>query len=134
MIEQLQFLRPGWFFAFIPLLLFIYLMLRRTRAGTSWQAVCDPELLPHVLADSHHKTRKPALAFTFIATSFTIIALAGPVWEKLPQPVFTDTSALIIALDLSHSMNATDLQPSRITRGGVSCISRKGRSIAPGHM
>ncbi|VAW76568.1 Aerotolerance protein BatB / Aerotolerance protein BatC [hydrothermal vent metagenome] len=116
MIEQLQFLRPEWFFAFIPLLLFIYLTLRRTRTSASWKTVCDPELLPHALAGGNHKTGKLPLIFTFIATALTIIALTRPVWEKLSQPVFIDTSALIIVLDLSHSMNATDLQPSRITR------------------
>jgi Ca-activated chloride channel family protein len=44
------------------------------------------------------------------------LALAGPAWERLPGPAFRNDSALIIALDLSKSMDATDLKPSRISR------------------
>jgi len=45
-----------------------------------------------------------------------IIALAGPTWEKLPQSVYQKETALVIALDLSRSMDAADLKPSRLTR------------------
>ena len=41
---------------------------------------------------------------------------SGPTWEKRPQPVFKDKSALVIALDLSSSMDAADIKPSRLTR------------------
>jgi len=42
--------------------------------------------------------------------------LAGPTWQKIPQGVFQNNSALIIALDLSPSMRAEDNTPSRIRR------------------
>jgi Ca-activated chloride channel family protein len=43
-----------------------------------------------------------------------VTALAGPTWSKLQQPVFRRESALVVLLDLSRSMDATDLQPSRL--------------------
>ncbi len=45
-----------------------------------------------------------------------IIALAGPSWERLPEPVFEKESALVIAMDLSYSMYADDIKPSRLER------------------
>jgi Ca-activated chloride channel family protein len=42
--------------------------------------------------------------------------LAGPTWERLPAPVFRNDAALVIALDLSRSMDATDIKPSRLSR------------------
>ena len=45
-----------------------------------------------------------------------VLALAGPAWKKIPQPVFSDRNALVIALDLSLSMDATDVTPSRLGR------------------
>jgi Ca-activated chloride channel family protein len=36
------------------------------------------------------------------------------VWSKLQQPVFRREAALVVLLDLSRSMDATDLQPSRL--------------------
>jgi Ca-activated chloride channel family protein len=43
-----------------------------------------------------------------------VLALAGPTWERLPQPVYQAPDYRVIALDLSPSMNATDLPPSRL--------------------
>ena len=43
-------------------------------------------------------------------------ALAGPVWEREPRPVFGTESAYVLVLDLSPSMNAVDLRPSRLAR------------------
>jgi Ca-activated chloride channel family protein len=45
-----------------------------------------------------------------------IFALAGPTWERLPSPVFRNDAALVIALDLSLSMDASDITPSRLSR------------------
>ena len=45
-----------------------------------------------------------------------LVALAGPVWSQLPQPVFRAESALVMLLDVSRSMDAQDLAPSRLTR------------------
>ena len=44
------------------------------------------------------------------------IGLAGPAWEKLPQPVEQKNDALVIVLDLSLSMFAQDLSPSRLDK------------------
>ena len=44
------------------------------------------------------------------------MALAGPVWSQLPQLVFRAESALVVVLDVSRSMDAQDVAPSRLTR------------------
>ena len=44
------------------------------------------------------------------------LALAGPAWERQSVPVTRDGDAMVIALDLSRSMEATDLAPSRLAR------------------
>jgi Ca-activated chloride channel family protein len=44
------------------------------------------------------------------------LAMAGPSWEKLPQPVQRKEDALVILLDLSLSMLAEDISPSRLVR------------------
>jgi Ca-activated chloride channel family protein len=42
--------------------------------------------------------------------------MAGPTWQQQPSPFFEDNSELVIALDVSDSMNNTDIQPSRLER------------------
>jgi Ca-activated chloride channel family protein len=79
--------------------------------------VCDAQLLPFVLAGQRRAQRRSSAPWLVGLTgSLLIIALAGPTWERLPQPVFRDQSALVIALDLSRSMDAGDLKPSRLIR------------------
>ena len=45
-----------------------------------------------------------------------LLALAGPVWEKVPQPLLQKSQARVLVLDLSFSMLATDIKPTRIDR------------------
>ena len=120
--EQLHFLRPDAFYAFIPLLLFVVLYLTSKATSRSWSAVCDDKLLPHILIAGGRKSGILPMLLIIIATSISIIALAGPVWEKLPQPVFREESALVIALDLSQSMHATDIKPSRLERAKLKVL------------
>jgi len=123
MLDQLRFLRPDWFYGFLPLLVFIVLMRKHNTASRSWKSVCDARLLPHVLAqDGDGGDRRLPLLLIAIAASLSLVALAGPVWKKLPQPVFREASALVIGLDLSQSMNATDIKPSRLERAKLKLL------------
>ncbi|MGB5396630.1 MAG: VWA domain-containing protein, partial [Gammaproteobacteria bacterium] len=133
-IDKLQFLRPEWFFAFIPLVLYIVFAVRRKTTSVSWQAVCDANLLPHLLSDTTHKHSRWPLFIIALASSLGIIAMAGPVLHKLPQPVFREMSSLVIALDVSQSMDAADIKPSRLERAKLKLLDilamRKGGQTA----
>ena len=128
--EQLHFLRPEAFYAFIPLLLFVVFYLTSKATSLSWKAVCDDKLLPYILTAGGRKSGILPMLLIMLATSISIVALAGPVWNKLPQPVFREESALVIALDLSQSMHATDVKPSRLERAKLKVLdlikARKG--------
>jgi Ca-activated chloride channel family protein len=132
--QQLHFLRPEAFYAFVPLLLFVVLYLTSKATSRSWKAVCDDKLLPYILTAGGKKSGMLPIVLIMLASSISIIALAGPVWKKLPQPVFREESALVIALDLSQSMNATDIKPSRLKRSKLKLLdlikARKGGQTA----
>ena len=132
--QQLHFLRPEAFYVFVPLLLFVVLYLTSKATSRSWKAVCDDKLLPYILTAGGKKSGMLPIVLIMLATSISIIALAGPVWEKLPQPVFREESALVIALDLSQSMHATDIKPSRLERAKLKLLdlikARKGGQTA----
>jgi len=44
-----HFLRPWWFLLLPPLLALLWLFWRRRLQSRSWQEICDPQLLPHLL-------------------------------------------------------------------------------------
>lgn len=115
-LELFHFLRPQWFVALLPLALLLWFLFFRKGAHSNWETVVDARLLPHVLIKGARATRRTAFILTATGGLLGIIALAGPVWEKLPQPVFSAQDALVIALDLTRSMDATDVSPSRLER------------------
>lgn len=114
--ELFHFLRPQWFLALLPLALVIWLLFFRKQGSRGWEAVCDERLLPHILIRKPGRARRASLALTALGGMLAVAALAGPAWEKLPQPVFTARDALVIALDLTRSMDAGDVSPSRLER------------------
>lgn len=132
--DQLHFLRPEAFYAFAPLLLFIVLYLTGKATSLSWKSVCDDRLLPYILTAGGKKSSLLPVLLIVLAASISIVALAGPVWKQLPQPVFSEESALVIALDLSQSMQATDVKPSRLERARLKVLdlvkARKGGQAA----
>ncbi len=121
-LNQLHFIRADWFYAFIPLLLFLLLSYKKTTNNRNWLRVIDPQLMPFVLSKTAGKQRRYPLFLVFIASSLCITALAGPVYKKLPQPVYREQSSLVILLDLSQSMNASDIKPSRLARAKLELL------------
>ena len=114
--DHFHFLRPEWFAALIPMLLLIWLFWRQKLLSRSWRGVVDPKLLPHLLIGKAVNKQPWSMIIIAIAGILAITALAGPVWNKLEQPVFRQQSALVVLLDLSRSMDATDIKPSRLLR------------------
>ncbi|MBF0400575.1 MAG: VWA domain-containing protein [Magnetococcales bacterium] len=129
-VTEWHFLRPEWLLALGPLLLLVWRLAKSTLAESSWSRVCDPHLLPHILHQSRQGAAQWAPWWVGVVGSLLIVAMAGPVWHRLPQPVFRTQSALVVLLDLSRSMDATDLKPSRLVRAKHKIIDllRKNRA------
>ena len=115
MIEQFHFLRPAWLLLLPLLALLLYWLSRHRFDSARWRQVVDARLLPYVLVGGGAVQRWPRRVLAMVAT-LAIVALAGPTWERLPQPVYHNEAALVIALDLSRSMDANDVRPSRLAR------------------
>lgn len=117
-MSAFHFLRPWWLLALIPVLLLIRHMQRGQASAGDWREYCDPALLPHILigqAALRSVSRYP-LWLAGMTGLLGVLALAGPAWERLPTPVFRNLSALVVVLDLSSGMDATDVKPNRLER------------------
>ena len=121
--------RP-WWLAAIPAGLALVWWLRRhwARSG-SWEPIVDPALLPHLVAGAGASRREWPWAMMAFAVVVAGFALAGPAFERLEQPVFRSLAARVIVLDVSRSMDARDLAPSRLVRARhkVSDLLRRSR-------
>jgi len=117
-LTAFHFLRPWWLLA-LPLWLWVSLSVwRKGQNGDGWAGVCDPVLLSYLVGDNEGDKRrsKAALMALMLAGSLALLALAGPAWNQLPQPVYRTQSALVVGLDLSRSMLAEDMKPNRLQR------------------
>ena len=115
-LNDFHFLRPFWLLGLIPVIGFCWWYLKGRSSGGDWLDYCDAALLPHILIDRPSKKRYGSLWILGLGGVLGVIALAGPAFERLPTPVFRNLSSLVILLDLSYGMDATDIKPSRIER------------------
>lgn len=111
---EFHFLRPLWLWLLIPLAMLAWRLLRTCGDAQAWSKLVDPHLLPRLLVDGSGEVRRLPVALLSIAWLLLVLALAGPTMERLPQPVYQAQQFRVVALDLSPSMNATDLSPSRL--------------------
>lgn len=112
----LTWLRPWWLLALLPLAALAvmrWLMVRRGLAG--WNAVVDPRLQPYVLEGESKASAGDSYQLLMV-WSLVVIVLAGPVFEKRSLPVAEARRAEVVLFDLSRSMNADDVLPSRLER------------------
>ena len=117
MPENFHFLQPQWLFLLLPLAAVIWLLLRQgSGTNDAWQKIIDKNLLAWLRVSRAGSSNRLPLWLLSAGWSVAVVALANPVWEKLPQPVFQTDQARVIVLDLSRSMNSSDLKPSRIER------------------
>lgn len=115
-MSDLHLLRPEWLLALLPLLLVLFMLRSKRGQNGNLDRICDPRLLPYLLIDSPERARSNHILLIGIGGLLAILALAGPSWKKLEQPLFREQSSLVILLDLSKSMDGNDIEPSRLTK------------------
>jgi Ca-activated chloride channel family protein len=126
MISQLQWLRPWWLLLLLATPLVYWLARHRGDGDSGWSALIPRHLLAPLLPEPQHSaadqrkvlTKMPRIASPLaavLAFSLISLALAGPVWRQAPSPAAPPANSLVIVLDLSLSMLATDVQPNRLT-------------------
>lgn len=118
----LHFIRPVCLLAFIPLLLGFIFLLRAAKDDSPWARICDPHLLKHLLVQTKTRTRLIGHWLYLALGIVLILALAGPTWEQSQQPVYQSAEAKVFVLDLSLSMKAEDIKPTRLARAKLKLL------------
>ena len=122
MLAEFHFLRPEWLWA-LPLIgLVTWGLAHRRLAPGSWQRVVDPGLAPYVLSRNQVRGLNYRWWLVLIGGILATLSLAGPSWNRVEQPVFRSEQAVVVALDLSRSMDAQDLVPSRLARAKLKIL------------
>ncbi len=114
--QQFHFLRPRALYLFIPLALIVLLLIIGNKERRRWKAIVAKPLRQYMFSRGSVWAMVIPLLLFIIWMSAMIIGLAGPAWKKKEIPGQKVQAVVLIALDLSKSMMAKDIQPNRIER------------------
>ncbi|WP_279253120.1 vWA domain-containing protein [Candidatus Seongchinamella marina] len=109
-------MRPEWLWALMPAIVLAGLLWRLRYRSGSWSSVIAPDLLPYLIGDSSGPRKRNFTPALLLIWALAALGAAGPSFKKIPQPVHQKQDALVLVLDLSYSMMAADLAPSRNDR------------------
>ena len=132
-VNNFHFIRPWWLLAFFALFLVLFLLKRIRYYQSPWQHFLPSHLANALLENSHnqsgkttHSTKVSSQTRYWLKPTIMgcciIFALAGPAWQKLPQPVYQLERGAVLIMDMSYSMYATDVKPNRLTRARYKAI------------
>lgn len=108
-----HFLRPAWLLLLPGLLLLEYLLGNRQQGDDPFHGIIAPSLLKHLrLARPRRSLLSPDSALVLLIALLSVV-LAGPSWRQQPSPLAQDNAPLVILMDVSESMKAADVAPSR---------------------
>ncbi len=109
---------PWWLATAIALTLLtvagLYWLENRRRRRIS--RFVDHALLRPLLGGYDERVRRPLFWFTVAGFSCLLLALAQPHWGRAWKEVRKHSRDVLVCLDISESMRATDLLPSRLER------------------
>lgn len=133
-MTEFHFIRPFWLLAVIPSLGLALILSHQRDARHTWRGIIAEHLLTHLVPDTAgHKGLRPYMLLGVVLV-LSSLALAGPSWQHEPAPFADDTAALVIVVKTTASMQAQDIQPSRLERASQKIkdllVRRKGSKTA----
>ena len=114
-LQQFHFMRPWWLLMLIALPLLGWLGTRRNVTQLELSRLVDADLLPHLLRGRAGNRNLPLWLFV-LGWMLCALALAGPSWSRIAQPLYASRAAQVVAISLSQHMLSRDVAPSRLDR------------------
>lgn len=120
-MTDFHFIRPLWLIALLALPVIVWLLSRLRVSQSGWHKVLPPHLAKQMI-DGGAQTKQTSLLPAALIYILVVSALAGPAWQKIPQPVYQVDRGSVIIMDMSYSMYSSDVAPNRLTRARFKAI------------
>ncbi|WP_417434470.1 VWA domain-containing protein [Idiomarina abyssalis] len=114
-MSEFHLLRPWWLLALIPVGLLYWRFIYSQVHQAGWHQWLPGHLSKVLVKSGSKPSLWPVHRFLIIGILATL-ALSGPTWERLPQPVYQLESGQVVIMDMSPSLLADDISPDRLTR------------------
>lgn len=115
-LGDFHFLRPLWLIGVVPGLTLFWVVRWRDDPTRAWRGVIAPHLLDHLVVGREGGARFRPIHLIVAILMLGSIGAAGPTWRREPLPFSEDKAPLVIAIELSSTMNAIDVAPTRLER------------------
>ena len=115
-LQHFHFLRPYWFIAFIFFVLILRFFSRRDDTLAMWRKFMSTTILNKLTVTGNNTNWLSPQKLSLLLTVPLCLVLMGPTWQQQSSPFSENNAALIIALDVSQTMEQNDVQPSRLLR------------------
>lgn len=112
-----HFLRPAWLLV-LPLAALIWWWVRTTRTRHAPPAAgIAPHLRDALTVGAGSEQRLHAIDGVALTVMLLALGAAGPTWSRQPDPFVAQSAPAVVVLEVTDSMQATDVAPSRLERG-----------------
>jgi Ca-activated chloride channel homolog len=110
-----HFIQPMWLWLLLAVPVGAWLLSRRGGTPRVFEGLVDSPLLPFLMEGKPARQRL-TVGVGVLAAVLAIVAMAGPSWDRQPQPLFSDRAAQLVAVSMSSHMQSRDLAPDRASR------------------
>jgi len=114
--EAFHFLRPNLLWLSVPLFVALVIGVVSVRDQIKWKKAIAPHLRAYVIKRGSESIQLWMRLILVVFLGIGIIGASGPTWKKIEVPGQILETPVVIALDLSQSMMASDIQPNRLER------------------
>lgn len=115
-MAEFHFLRPYWLLGVVAALALLFVARRRYDPRRQWQGVIADHLLARLVIQPQEGWQFRPFHLTALSLAIGAIAAAGPSWAREQPPFVEDRAPLVIAMDVSETMDAIDVTPTRLER------------------
>ena len=115
-LEPFHFLRPTWALLLIPWLAMVVIRHQQRDKRDMFGGIIAPHLLQHLRLQRFDTRWLNPKNVSLLFIVLVMLVLMGPTWRQQLSPLNQDEAALVVLLDVSSTMQQTDVQPSRLQR------------------
>ena len=115
-LETFHWLRPGWLLAIFPVTLVGWWIVARDQPTSDLKDAIAPHLLRSLTVSPDAGTWFHPAMLAVPLWILSVVALAGPTWQREPPPWTEDDSSLYLVVRMTPSMLSEDVQPNRLER------------------
>ena len=115
-IQNFHFMRPLWVLVFFAFWWSWRSLSNRDDTLGYWRTLMTPEMLKALTIRGNYQRWLSPQKLSFFIMTLVCLVLMGPTWTQQSSPFSEDKANLVIALDVSESMEQSDVQPTRLLK------------------